>query len=816
MPSVAVYNNSGYTISLTACSSSGSVVTSKQNFTSASEGQTGTYTFGTGTSYLLISCSGSIKWRTSNTATGVYYELSDDNKVQPTGSTWPARVAFVASSSGGGGGGNTGGTAYYYYAYGYNITTGTYYSGNYSNSNSLSSYSMYRSTFENNVSIPSSVTYKGYCRGASKSACLNYYNQYGVEGTGSSASLSSTKPYVVFFYQNSSSGGGGSSGGSQTYYCYDTDKKYITSGTFSSSITAPSIEGYTYQGYIYYNTLDQCLDQFPSYDYYTSSYSGTAATVVFFYTKVATGWQKGTSYGTKTGTTNFSYTTPANDLDYFFFTPTQAGSVRIYSTGSSSYTKYDDHVFIFQSSSFPTISNANTDGAGIFTGYLKYDDGSNYTTTYGSRFSVTQEVAANTTYCVVFSNYARNTISGGTIYIEFTPSVTYNFQINYNVHGGTGGPSSPTTGTATTTTKTLTISSTTPSRASSNFLGWSLSETATKADYQPGGTITLSIVSGTSSTITLHAVWQVIPWTLYYQINEVVLNSSGTIVSQTNNIYSNNIPNISTYNYTFYSSSSSYTKKGYSIKAITTSADPNSNSSGISYNASSGASSSSSPNIIYYIFKPNQYTYSFNLNGGSGTINNVTGYYKENITIPITKPTKTDYRFLGWSTNPNATSATYSAGRVITINNASNVTLYAVWRPLFYWTGNKNIILQKNNLINTYINSTNVNTFQNLLKNYIDSTYNISTINQSTKITKDFYNIMAALLEITLLNANDKITAQHWINLQDAYNDYNPINLIDFEYVKNTDNTYELTAWKETLNGTPSTIIQIPEGGVII
>ena len=685
MPSIAVYNNSGYTVSLTAYSASDTILTSKQNFSSASEGQTGTYTFNVNTSYIKISCSGSIKWRTSFTATGVYYEYSVDKKIQPTNTNWPERVAFVASSSGGGGG-NTGGTTYYYYAYGYNVTTGAYYSGNYSNSNSLSSYSMYRSTFENNVSIPNSVTYKGYCRGASKSACLNYYNQYGVEGTGSSASLSSTKPYVVFFYQNSSSGGGGggNTGGSQTYYCYDTDKKYITSGTFSNSITAPSIEGYTYQGYIFYNTLEQCLNQFPSYDYQTSSYSGTAATVVFFYTKAA------------------------------------------------------------------------------------------------------------------------------------APSVTYNFQINYNVHGGTGGPSSPTTGTATTTSKSLTISSTTPSRASSNFLGWSLSETATKADYQPGQSITLSIVSGTSSTITLHAVWQVIPWTLYYQINEVVLNSSGTIVSQTDNVYSNNIPNISTYDYTFYSSSSSYTKKGYSIKAITTSADTNSNSSGISYNASSGSSSSTSRKIIYYIFKPNQYTYTFNLNGGSGTISSVTGYYKENITIPTTKPTKTNYRFLGWSTNSNATSVTYSPGKTITINSTSNVTLYAVWRPLFYWTGNKDIILQKNNLINTYINSTNVNTFQNLLKSYIDSTYNISTINQSTKITKDFYNIMAALLEITLLNANDKITAQHWINLQDAYNNYNPINVIDFEYVKNADNTYELTAWKGTLDGTPSTIIQIPEGGVII
>lgn len=40
--------------------------------------------------------------------------------------------------------------------------------------------------------------------------------------------------------------------------------------------------------------------------------------------------------------------------------------------------------------------------------------------------------------------------------------------------------------------------------------------------------------------------------------------------------------------------------------------------------------------------------------------------------------------------------------------------------------------------------------------------------------------------------------------------------LIDFEYIKNDDGTYTLTAWKETLNGEPSTECVVPDNGLII
>lgn len=40
--------------------------------------------------------------------------------------------------------------------------------------------------------------------------------------------------------------------------------------------------------------------------------------------------------------------------------------------------------------------------------------------------------------------------------------------------------------------------------------------------------------------------------------------------------------------------------------------------------------------------------------------------------------------------------------------------------------------------------------------------------------------------------------------------------LIDFEYTKNDNGTYTLTAWKQTLNGEPSTEMVIPDNPKII
>lgn len=76
------------------------------------------------------------------------------------------------------------------------------------------------------------------------------------------------------------------------------------------------------------------------------------------------------------------------------------------------------------------------------------------------------------------------------------------------------------------------------------------------------------------------------------------------------------------------------------------------------------------------------YVVKYNANGGSGAPGNQTKWKNQTLTLSTTKPTRTGYTFLGWSTSSSATSATYSAGGNYTANAAA--TLYAVWKAITY------------------------------------------------------------------------------------------------------------------------------------
>jgi len=82
------------------------------------------------------------------------------------------------------------------------------------------------------------------------------------------------------------------------------------------------------------------------------------------------------------------------------------------------------------------------------------------------------------------------------------------------------------------------------------------------------------------------------------------------------------------------------------------------------------------PSYSHYIY--------YNANGGSGApatqnCGSNTTINSFNATLSSTRPTRTGYTFLGWSTNSAATAAAYQPGTNYTFTS-QNVTLYAVWR----------------------------------------------------------------------------------------------------------------------------------------
>lgn len=72
------------------------------------------------------------------------------------------------------------------------------------------------------------------------------------------------------------------------------------------------------------------------------------------------------------------------------------------------------------------------------------------------------------------------------------------------------------------------------------------------------------------------------------------------------------------------------------------------------------------------------YVVTYNVNGGTGTIESQTKWYDEPLSLSTDKPTRTGYTFVGWASSKSATEAEYVAGASYT-DNVSAV-LYAVWR----------------------------------------------------------------------------------------------------------------------------------------
>ena len=79
-------------------------------------------------------------------------------------------------------------------------------------------------------------------------------------------------------------------------------------------------------------------------------------------------------------------------------------------------------------------------------------------------------------------------------------------------------------------------------------------------------------------------------------------------------------------------------------------------------------------------------TITFNANGGSGAPSKQQKVIGEATYIPYTKPTRSGYTFLGWSTSRYATSADYQPAQVYT--PYEDMTLYAVWEEILYCTVN--------------------------------------------------------------------------------------------------------------------------------
>jgi hypothetical protein len=310
-------------------------------------------------------------------------------------------------------------------------------------------------------------------------------------------------------------------------------------------------------------------------------------------------------------------------------------------------------------------SSGNTSGYGTFDVYVNGSSVANDVTdfynqyNYGSTYEIKDiKASSGKTYYGVNSGSLTGTIGAGkvTTTLDFRSQYT----VSYNANGGSGAPGNQTK----TYGVNLTLSSTKP----------------TKASTTSSCTVTINANSG-SSTVTSRTSNR----TTTYSFSSWNTNSGGTGTSYAAG--ASYTGNAALTLYAIYSSStgaygavklpttSECTRSGYDLLGFSTS------STATTASYSPGANYTPTGNVtLYAVWKLKTYTITYNGNGNivSGTPSSQTKTHGTALTLSSTSPTRTRYKFLGWSTSASATSATYAPGAGFTTN--ANTTLYAVWK----------------------------------------------------------------------------------------------------------------------------------------
>ena len=90
---------------------------------------------------------------------------------------------------------------------------------------------------------------------------------------------------------------------------------------------------------------------------------------------------------------------------------------------------------------------------------------------------------------------------------------------------------------------------------------------------------------------------------------------------------------------------------------------------------------------LYAVWAANSYTIAFDANGGSNAPANIPAEYDETVYIPRSTPTRSGYRFLGWSLTSGSIGAAYQPGdkvKGLVADEGGEVILYAVWAANSY------------------------------------------------------------------------------------------------------------------------------------
>lgn len=295
----------------------------------------------------------------------------------------------------------------------------------------------------------------------------------------------------------------------------------------------------------------------------------------------------------------------------------------------------------------------------------------NQTKTYGVDLSLSNAMPAREGYTFKGWSTVKDAVAEyqpNSVYSENAELTLYavweinTYVITYNSNGGNNAPESQ----KKTHNINLELSTVEPTKTGHIFKGWAISNSSSNVEYYSGD------IYEENGDVILYAVWEKEKYTITYNAN------GGT-----------NAPNsqLQIYEEPLKITNEQPVKDGYTFMGWTYT----SSSTVVRYQSGSTYEENRS-RTLYAVWKANEYIVEYDANGGSNAPESQTKVHNVDLTLSDSIPSREGYTFVGWSSNPNATSVEYNAAGIYQSN--VDVTLYAVWKintyTISYDVGNGN------------------------------------------------------------------------------------------------------------------------------
>ena len=205
--------------------------------------------------------------------------------------------------------------------------------------------------------------------------------------------------------------------------------------------------------------------------------------------------------------------------------------------------------------------------------------------------------------------------------------------------------------------KEFALSENTFTKIGYNFAGWNTEADGNGTDYE-ANTKVKNLTAENNATVTLYAKWEAIEYKITYENTENATNDNPASYTIEDSI---TLKEPTKDGYTF---EGWYTDKSFTEESKVTEIKKG----------------SIGEMTLYAKWTANNYTVSFDANGGTGSMTPQIFTYGTSQALSENTFTRTDYDFVGWATSANG-NVTYKDSQDYSIS-AENVTLYAIWRDI--------------------------------------------------------------------------------------------------------------------------------------